>query len=252
MSGSVADFNQPIFGFESDVRIGRSSSEAKNDLGKLTSPIESKRIEKEYIPVHGIKRSNIRDFIIEKRGRENATDDVIDTMISEIKTMKKKVIFFAKTHIHHLFIEALHEKQIFHLNTMEEILAWWTNNASNTQVQDAIAHMMYLYFDSHKRWEYSLEETYMRENHIEYLNGRGKGCIARIISNVKNEQIRRIRNLKDKSGVVLTVHKDKNSEGGKYKRRKKGEFYVKYDIDIEKSTTNPLHGECFSANILLT
>jgi len=199
-----------------------------------------KKIEKDYIPVHAIKRNSVRDYLLEKRGREHTTDAAVDRVIEDITKYKKDVVKFAKRHVHRMFLEALQEKNIFHVKTMEEIQAWWVNHASDANVQQAIGHMMYLYFDGNKRWEFVLEEIYMKENNMEYLPGNDdKGCIARIISNVKNEQIRRVRNLKDKSGVVLTIHKDAKDTDRKCKRRKKGEYFVKYEENSTITTQSP-------------
>ena len=109
--------------------------------------------------------------------------------------------------------------------------------------QEVIGYMLFGYWDIRKGWEKLLEKRWMDKMNIKYKDKAGegrkgevsnwlKGSIAKIIMEVKETQVRRVR----KAGMRKNIKVSKIRRGRKEKkngRRQKGEFLVQSLKEVE-------------------
>jgi len=102
--------------------------------------------------------------------------------------------------------------------------------------QEIIGHVMYGYFDMRPGWELDLETLLMEEKKWRYkdksdekrkgeVSNWKKGSIAKIITDTKESQVKRIR-MAGKKKEVKVYKKRKEGDENTKQRRKKGEFRV--------------------------
>ena len=206
--------------------------------------IPPKKIGWSHLPVRKVTAERVRDYAIETGGRDRISREFLEEKEIELKQVRKHLMAFARQHIHRFFLEGLKEMNITHLATMEDIQSYWRQNCKDPNVQEAIAHMLYGYFDKRVHWEVNLEREYMRQKNWVYMDRVNdskdkKGCIAKVISEVKVEQTRRIQQAGKKEGIYVTIkrqgplqRRDKN------RKRQKGNFYVRTAGDLNGITTN--------------
>ena len=220
--------------------------------GQVTAVIRTlvppKKIGWSHLPVRKITAERVRDYAIETGGRDRISREFLEEKEMELKQVRKQLMVFARQHIHRFFLEGLKEMNVTHLATMEDIQSYWRSNCKDPNVQEIIAHMLYGYFDARVHWEVNLEREYMRQKNWVYIDKVNdskdkKGCIAKVISEVKVEQTRRIQQAGKKEGIYVTIkrqgplqRKDKN------RKRQKGNFFVRTTDDQNRNTPelNPL------------
>ena len=87
---------------------------------------------------------------------------------------------------------------------MGDVLEYHKRHWDTVECQEIIGYMLYGYFDARKGWELNLEEQWMEEKNWKYADMVGekqkgevsnwnKGSIAKIISETKETQVKRIR-----------------------------------------------------------
>ena len=138
---------------------------------------------------------------------------------------------FAKKNIHKYFVDAFREEGIDNLISMDDIKTWWKQNCGNEKGRNIMFHVQYGIFEQRNDWDVVLEQKYMTQKGIRYLEKGDddksmKGCIAKIISREKTEQIKRFQRLRGNIGFSLRKRRKKINCGQKLRRRKKGEFCV--------------------------
>jgi hypothetical protein len=106
-------------------------------------------------------------------------------------------------------------------------------------------YILYGWFGDNKKWLFQLEEAVMSFENWQYMkesvlqaevnkrtNGKSpKGCVAKLIANVKVSLVNQIRDsVVKKHGMNITKSRPKEEmlkmESGKYVRRKKGQVFL--------------------------
>jgi len=180
--------------------------------------------------VRKITAEKIRDYAIETGGRDRISPEFLNEKEEELKAVKREVMTFAKMHIHMYFLEAFAEMGITHLKTMGDIKNYWATNCMDPMARRIISHVLFGYFDSRVGWDSKLEREFMiRKNwtYADKVEGSTdkKGCIAKLICEMKVEQTKRIQLVGKSKGVVITIKRKRPEDKEKNKKRIKGVVY---------------------------
>lgn len=174
------------------------------------------------------------------------------TKIAELKREKAKVKEFAKTKIIQMWsqccrevgIEGIDGTEVFRLNDIKHAYARGKAEIMHQRIGHGVLVQM---FAKRIGWELDLEKQYMDANNIEYIekeSAAGKGCIARLIVEKKNDLVRQVRD------VAFKTHNSKyrTREPVKYEegKRKRGHYSsLHYDpgcVRVSKQRTiEPQH-----------
>jgi len=87
---------------------------------------------------------------------------------------------------------------ITNLKTISDIKLYWATNCLDPNARQVISYVLFGYFDIRPGWDTALEKEFMRRKNWVYgdktnENKVKKGCIARLICEMKVEQTRRIQ-----------------------------------------------------------
>jgi len=193
-----------------------------------------------HVPLRKVTAETVRDYAIETGGRDRISVEYLNDKENELKTLKKEVNVFAKMNIHMLFLHGFSEMGITNLKTISDMKLYWATNCLDPNARQVISYVLFGYFDIRPGWDTALEKEFMRRKNWVYGdktndNKVKKGCIARLICEMKVEQTRRIQYAGKDRGVDLTI-KRKNPVGPeKNIKRRKGHVYFN---ENEKATTH--------------
>jgi len=217
------------------------STEQAASVNRTNSDASSTKIGWTHVPVRRLTAEKIRDYAIETGGRDRISPEFLNEKEEELKAVKKEVMTFAKMHIHMYFLDAFAEMGITHLKTMGDIKNYWATNCMDPMARRVISHVLFGYFDSRVGWDAKLEREFMmRKNwsYAEKVEGSTdkKGCIAKLICEMKVEQTKRIQLVGKSKGVVITIKRKSPEEKEKNRKRTKGLVY--FDDSEALSKTN--------------
>jgi len=178
----------------------------------------SKHVDKEWVTAY-----------YQQKGRR-FTSEQLEDRVKELLEIRREVCSFARKRVHLYFVEAFIEEGIDHIISMDDMKRWWREHCNTERGKRIMYHVQYGYFEVRSDWEVVLEGKFMEEKRMKYGDGDDreknmKGCIARIITKEKSEQVKRFQRLRDNIGVSLNK-KRKKLEGIQLKRRKKGEYWI--------------------------
>lgn len=234
---------------ESVSSFGRLSNTTSHVTTVTRTLLPPKKIGWTHLPVRKVTAERVRDYAIETGGRDRISREFLEEKEAELKQVRKHLMVFARRHIHRFFLEGLKEMNVTNLATMEDIQNYWREHCKEPVAQEIIAHMLYGYFDERVHWEVNLEKEYMRQMNWVYMDRANdskdkKGCIAKVISEVKVEQTRRIQQAGQKAGVYVSIKRQGPLQReDKNRKRKKGNFYVRTSSEqrtVVNETGDPL------------
>ena len=160
--------------------------------------------------------------------------DKVKEMISKLKLMRSRIVFLMRESVISLVIAEAKRQKLYVFGThgelvsnLSEITKVWTH-CHDTETGRKIWMAFFGWFDVHD------EEQFMKNNKWKYIDHdqsehrskSKKGCVARVIRNIKNSLVKNLNALTRKRGKVLTV--ERTSEEVKKDpnfRRKFGVFY---------------------------
>ena len=194
------------------------------------SLVNSVRVDRHFLPVTKIvdREWVVRQF--ETSGKR-ISEEAVNQRRKELDEIRQEICKYARRKIQRYFVEAFAEEGITTILSMDEIKKWWRINCETENGKRIMFHVQYGYFEHRQDWEKVLEHQYMTEKGLTYVERTGedrstKGCIAKIISREKTEQVKRFQRLRSSIGLSLTKKRGKDSAEKKRRRRKKGEFCV--------------------------
>ena len=188
------------------------------------------KVDRHFLPVtKNVDGDWVRTYY-EKIGKR-ISNEVINERTKELDEIRTEVCEYAKEKIHRYFVEAFVEEGVTGVISMDDIKKWWKGNCATAEGRSIMFHVQYGYFEQRPDWEKVLETQYMKGKGLQYVEKSDddksmKGCVAKIISREKTEQVKRFQRLRSIIGLSLTKTRDRDEEGRKIKRRKKGEFCV--------------------------
>jgi len=152
---------------------------------------------------------------------------------------------FAKMHIHMYFLYAFAEMGITHLKTMGDIKNYWATNCMDPGARRVISHVLFGYFDNRVGWDAKLEREFMTKKNWTYAekvegSNEKKGCIAKLICEMKVEQTKRIQMVGKSKGVVITIKRKSPEDKEKNRKRMKGLVYFDDSEAMSKKNEVPL------------
>ena len=212
-----------------DSTIGKTSSTSVM-ASDTPSLVNSVRVDRHFLPV---TRNVDREWVarqFEKSGKR-LSEEAINLRRKELDEIRQEICKYARRKIQRYFVEAFAEEGITTILSMDEIKKWWRLNCDTENGKRVMFHVQYGYFEHRQDWEKVLESQYMAEKGLTYVERTGedrsmKGCIAKIISREKTEQVKRFQRLRSSIGLSLTKKRGKACAEKKRRRRKKGEFCV--------------------------
>ena len=188
------------------------------------------RVDRHFLPVtKNVDRTwALRQFeLVGKR----ATDEQIEQRKNDLEAIRQEVCKYARRKIQRYFVEAFTEEGISDVFSMDDIKKWWKLNCDTENGKRVMFHVQYGYYEQRRDWEKVLESQFMAEKGIQYVEKANedksmKGCIAKIISREKTEQVKRFQRLRSSIGLSLTKKRGSQNGDRNRRRRKKGEFCV--------------------------
>ena len=210
------------------------------------------RIAWTYIPTKRIKEEDIRGYA--QSFGNVSTDDLTHEFLhlkgQELRNLRSEVIEYGKKYIHLFFLEGFKEmaakkgqlELVRDLGGFEWVKEYWATNCKETIAREIIGYMLHGYFDLRPNWEILLEREFMKGKRWEYhenKTGRAlnwkKGCIAKIISETKVDQAKRIKEIGRRlGGTFITIKRSNPTKQEKNRKRKKGDFMVTDEKDLER------------------
>jgi len=179
-------------------------------------------------------------------------EGVMRDLIERVKKGKDDVRTFAYESVQHLMVEnARALKMVVEgklVNSFEDCMSSWARDGSSAQ-QQRVYEITYGYFDRNPKWDIDLEKKFMKNRKLRYcdeeisVNGAvgltydvntkakaGKGCIARLMGDIKIDLVKRIRKKGERThGICIKISRDSCdiNSSNRYRKRKKGtEFRV--------------------------
>ena len=207
-----------------------TSDETTGGTAIPTSDADSVRVDRHFLPVN---KNVDREWVIrqfEKSGKR-IVDEIVNQRKRDLAGIRQEICTYARRKIQRYFVEAFIEEGVTSVLSMDDMKKWWRKNCDTEHGKRIMFHVQYGYFEHRQDWEKVLESQYMTEKGLKYVDKTNedksmKGCIAKIISREKTEQVKRFQRLRSAIGLSLTKKRGNNSEGEKKKRRQKGEFCV--------------------------
>jgi len=103
-----------------------------------------------------------------------------------------------------------------------------------------MTYVLFGYFDERKKWDINVEQKILNiiQKRYKVREGKGKGCIARILNEEKNEKVKQIqRPVKEEIKLGIRRENGIGTEERK-KRRKRGAVYVNVNIQNSNNVTS--------------
>ena len=202
------------------------------------------RIAWTYIPTKRIKEEDIRGYA--QSFGNVSTDDLTPEFLhlkgQELRNLRSEVIEYGKKYIHLFFLEGFKEmaakkgqlELVRDLRGFDWVKEYWAKNCKERLAREIIGYMLHGYFDLRPNWEILLEREFMKGKRWEYHESKSglavnwkKGCIAKIISETKVDQAKRIKDIGRRvGGTFITIKRTNPTRQEKNRKRKKGDFMV--------------------------
>ena len=212
-----------------EITVEQSTSKS-DGTSKAPEHVHGLRVCRHFLPIN---KNVDREWVVrqfEKTGKRLA-DEAINERRKELDEIRQEICKYARRKIQRYFVEAFAEEGITTIFSMDEMKKWWKINCETEYGKRIMFHVQYGYFEHRQDWEKVLESQYMTEKGLVYVEKTNedrskKGCIAKIISREKTEQVKRFQRLRSAIGMSLTKKRRNDNSDKKRRRRKKGEFCV--------------------------
>ena len=195
-------------------------------------------------PVRKIESKHVLTFASRTHSLDEINEELLATKKKELVNTRNQIREFVRRYIQYFFLQGFKEiairkgqtELLKKMNSFDDILQYHRENCDTTLGQELIGYMLFGYWDVRKGWEKLLEKRWMDKMNMKYKDKAGegrkgevsnwlKGSIAKIIMEVKETQVKRVR----KAGMRKNIKVSKIRRGSKEiknGRRKKGEFLV--------------------------
>ena len=231
-----------------DTRTTNTSFNISGGLNKGTKVVirndSCTEIDWSMFPVRRIETRHVISYASKTHSADQMSEELVKAKREELEMVRKQIREYARKYIQLFFLQGFKEicqrKRLNELlrkvQSMGDILEYHKRHCDTVECQEIIGYMLYGYFDARKGWELNLEEQWMEEKNWKYADMVGekqkgevsnwnKGSIAKIISETKETQVKRIR-MAGKGKEVKLFKRRATVNGAKQVRRKMGEFHV--------------------------
>jgi hypothetical protein len=182
---------------------------------------------------------------------ESDRNDAISKRQQKVTKMKSTIRSLANEHLHDRLGRAAKRLGLTFPNGQLVLTAADINKCTKAcsldqafDRLDMFAHIFFLQFEMDPGWELKLEQTIMEALKIKYSEMDGlsasfgkkgiKGCVAKIISDARNEIIKNFRDAPHGLVLMVSRKKDEITLKSKNRKRPKGTYIVKRRLANEK------------------
>ena len=105
-------------------------------------------VDRDYLPM--VKGTSLRDWVRNKYVMEGMSDDLLTIKMAILQKEKTEVRKIAREYIHYFFVEALKNKGVLNVKTIQDIKKYWLENKTSDTGINIMKYVLYGYFDEKK------------------------------------------------------------------------------------------------------